>query len=129
MYIKFCCPPLPRSATHHTAANEHDELRRSVEFPQCSKSARTFNWTCPVVLAVVAKTDLTRCGYGQKLGQSKSVKWSKRRRRQHVSACSKVYGVFAVNSEAFIDLTNQTSQTEIGAQGQIRAASKLLHKS
>ena len=79
---------LPRQPTHHTAANEHDELRRSVEFPQCSKSARTFNWTCAVVLAVIAKTDLTRCRYGQKLGQSKSVKWSKRRRRQHTGAKS-----------------------------------------
>ena len=119
---------LLRSVTHHISAIEHDKLRRSVDFPQCSKSARTFNRNCPVVLAVVAKTDLTRCGYGQKLGQSKSVKWSKRRGRQQVSACSKVYGVFAVTSETFIDLTNQTSQTEIGAPGQIRAASELSTK-
>jgi hypothetical protein len=28
---------LPRYATHHTSANEHDELRRSVDFPRRSK--------------------------------------------------------------------------------------------
>jgi hypothetical protein len=33
-----------------------------------------------------------------------------------------VHGVFAVTSEEFIDLANQTSQTEIGAPGQISAS-------
>jgi hypothetical protein len=28
---------LPHQATHHTSANEHDELRRSVDFPRRSK--------------------------------------------------------------------------------------------
>ena len=31
---------LPRSATHHTFANEHDELRRSVDLPGCLSSHR-----------------------------------------------------------------------------------------
>ena len=28
---------LPRRATHHTSAKEHDELKRSVDFPRRSK--------------------------------------------------------------------------------------------
>ena len=32
------------------------------------------------------------------------------------------HGVFAVTSEAFIDLANQTGQTEIGGPGQIDAS-------
>ena len=31
---------LPRWATHHTSANEHDELRRSVDLPGCLSSHR-----------------------------------------------------------------------------------------
>jgi hypothetical protein len=42
------------------------------------------------------------------------------KRRQTFSSL-KVYGVFAATYEAFIDLANQTGQTEIGAPGQISA--------
>ena len=59
---------LPRSATDHTSAIEHDELRRSVDLHACLSSYR--------------RRRFEQMGVRTKLVQSKSVKWSIRRRSQ-----------------------------------------------
>ncbi len=63
---------LPRWATDHTSAIEHDELRRSVDLPGCLSCHRRRRFD-------------QLGGRTKKLVQSKSVKWSMRRRRQQIN--------------------------------------------
>ena len=70
--VLLAATALPRSATHHTSAIEHDELRRSVDFLQCSKQLGP--------LIGLARLSLLLGGAALT--------------HQQVSACTKVYGNF-----------------------------------
>jgi len=50
MYMKFCCSPLPCPG------------KRLITLLQPNMTNQGDQWTCPIVLAVIAETDLTSWG-------------------------------------------------------------------